>query len=187
MTMNYAHVDALGQVDGFAGANPDESDGWYPIDWSQPICAGYERLVHTGYALDGAVVRPTYTRQVLTVAEYRALIVSAADAIAMRLRDAVTAQVSPAEMASWPIKREEALAYQAMGAAAAPNLAMEAAGRGVGLAALVDKVLAKAASLSALEAAIAGRCGAIQDAATAATDLQSLEVVHIGIETGWPL
>lgn len=116
----------------------------------------------------------------------RARISVAADRIAKAKRDLATSSISSAEMASWPIKRGEALAYQSSGIDAdAPNLALEAAARGITLAALVGKVVAKATRLAGLEAAIAGRCGAIQDAAAAAESLAELEAIDP--EAGWPV
>lgn len=115
----------------------------------------------------------------------RAIVLQEADTKSGQIRAAYTAGISVDEKVSWPIKRAEALAYQASGSAAdAPNLALEAQARGVPLAALVTKVLDKAAALSALEAAIAGRCGALQDAARAVTTVA--ELAAIDIESGWP-
>lgn len=124
--------------------------------------------------------------RLLRIEPTAAEIVAAAERIAKAKRDMVTASVSPAEMASWPIKRGEALAYLSSGIDAdAPNLALEAAARGITLAALVGKVIAKASLLAGLEAAIAGRCGAIQDAAAAAGSLAELEAIDP--EAGWPV
>lgn len=126
-----------------------------------------------------------YVVEAIPIDVKRAEFVAAADRKAKTVRDTFVANISAAEMASWPIKRAEALAYQASGSAAdAPNLALEAQARGITLADLVTKVLDKAAALSALEAAIAGRCGALQDAARAATTVA--ELAAIDIESGWP-
>lgn len=122
----------------------------------------------------------------LTLAEKVTDIKRQADDIARQKRDQVVAGISPAEMASWPIKRAEAIAYSVSGAEAdAPALAIESRVRGVPLLVLADKVLAKAGQLAALEAAIAGRCGAIQDAATAAQSED--ELLAIDLEAGWPV
>lgn len=113
-------------------------------------------------------------------------IIAAADRIAKAKRDRVVETISAAEMASWPIKRGEALIFQATSSAIdAPNLAEEAQIRGIELADLVGKVLDKAARLSSLEAAIAGRCGAIQDAARAARS--SADLNAIDLDSGWPV
>ena len=80
----------------------------------------------------------------------------------------------------------DAIAYQASNNTAdAPSIALEAQARGVSLAVLADKVLAKATQLAALEAAIAGRCGAIHDAAAAAQS--EAELLAIDLEAGWPV
>lgn len=109
-----------------------------------------------------------------------------ADLLARMKRDQIVAGVSPAEMASWSIKRAEAQAYAVSNLAAdAPCLAIEAQARGVDLANLVGKVLGKSTQLAALEAAIAGRCGAIQDAAAVAQS--DAELLAIDLEAGWPV
>lgn len=115
----------------------------------------------------------------------RAIVLLEADTKSGQVRAAYTAGISIDEKVSWPIKRAEALAYQASGSAAgAPNLALEAQARGIALADLVTKVLDKAAALSTREAAIAGRCGALQDAARVATTVA--ELAAIDIDSGWP-
>ena len=121
------------------------------------------------------------------VFEYvRGRLVNAADGLAKAKRDSVVSHISPAEMASWPIKRAEALAYQVSGIVSdALNLSLEAQARGVTLDALASKVLVKATQLAALEAAIAGRCGAIQDTAAAATTLADIEGIDPTV--GWPV
>lgn len=122
------------------------------------------------------------------LAARRAEIIAEADRLAKQKRDAVTASISAAEMASWPIKRSEAIAYSASANPAdAPNLALEAKARGIALGALVAKVQVKTAQLSTLEAAIAGRCGAIQDATNAAATSAGLAAIESGINAGWPI
>ena len=122
----------------------------------------------------------------LPLDDKRAQIKRQADDLARMKRDQVVAGISPAEMASWPIKRAEALAYQQSGSAtSAPNLSTEAQARSVSIDTLVEKVMDKAALFSALEAQIAGRCGAIQDAAAAAQS--EAELLSIDLESGWPV
>ncbi len=107
------------------------------------------------------------------------------DVIANGLRDASVATISAAEMASWPIKRTEVLAFQAHGNISdAPSLIIEAQDRGIELDVLVGKILAKATERATLEAQIAGRCGALQDAARAVKD--DNELLAIDIRSGWP-
>lgn len=115
----------------------------------------------------------------------QAEIIAAIDAHARALRDAVVAGISPAEMASWSIKRAEAQATTASGDAAdAPMLAIEAAARGIPLQAVVDLVRAKAAALSTLEAAIAGTAGRHADAVRACTSFA--DALAYDWSTGWP-
>jgi len=105
---------------------------------------------------------------------------------AKQLRDSVVVLFSPAEMASWSIKRDEAIRFSASGAESdAPNLSQEAYVRGITLATLAEKVLAKSAQLAGMEARIAGRCGALQDAAAVATT--DAELLAIDLEAGWPV
>lgn len=111
---------------------------------------------------------------------------SCAQRMACEMRNTVTAGISSAEMASWPIKQAEAAAYaKTQDAATAPALKIEADARGMPLSDLVDRVLRNAQQLAALEAMIAGRCGAICDAADAAQSFDDLD--EIKINDGWPL
>ena len=121
-----------------------------------------------------------------TLDEIRAARCADVDRLAKAKRDAVVADVSAAEMASWPIKRSEALAWQASGLDTdAPKLAREATARKITLADLVAKVLAKADRLAALEADIAGHCGYLQDQIRAAADQAAIEAIDIN--AGWPI
>lgn len=122
----------------------------------------------------------------LMLEDKRAEVKNDADMIARTKRDHVVLGISPAEMASWPIKRFEALALQSgSDPTSSPSLAAEAAARGIALADLVAKVLANSSRLALLEAEIAGRCGAIRDAAGAATT--DAELLAIDLEAGWPV
>ena len=107
-----------------------------------------------------------------------ALTVDAIDARARADRDAIVAGTSPAEMASWPIKRQEALAYTASGDPAdAPMLSAEAAARRIALDALVTIVANKSLALGGAEAAIAGKYGRLSDEAKVAQSLADLDAV----------
>lgn len=121
----------------------------------------------------------------LSLDETRAARLADVDRLAKGKRDTIVADISAAEMASWPIKRAEALAYEESGLDAdAPNLAAEASARQVTLADLVAKVLAKADQLAGLEAQIAGHCGYLQDQIRAAADVAAIEAIDI--TAGWP-
>lgn len=120
----------------------------------------------------------------LTLAEWKAQRKAAVDRLAKAKRDAIVANISPAEMASWTIKRGEALAYNGTDASA-KNLAAEATARGISTADLVVKVTTKAAQLSALEAGIAGVAGKHCD--TIDTLTSEAEVLAYDITTGWPV
>lgn len=117
--------------------------------------------------------------------ELQAEIASRIDAHAAAMRDRAVAGISPAEMASWSIKRTEAMAYSASSNAAdAPTLGIEAAARGVPLSAIVSRVLASAAALSGLEATIAGISGKHKDAVKAAPDFAA--ALTYDWTGGWP-
>lgn len=104
---------------------------------------------------------------------------------AKALRDRATELIAAGEMASWPIKRAEADAFTSSGdAASCPELAREAAQRGIPLADLVVKVQANAARFLALETAVGGIDGKHRDAIWAAADFATLAAYDYS--TGWP-
>lgn len=119
--------------------------------------------------------------------EARLNLIHAVDILARDKRNSIVADISPAEMASWPIKRAEALAYQSSGLDSdAPNLVVEAAARETTLADLVAKVLSKAEQLAYIEAQIAGHAGKLQDQLRAVDDGDMVALDAIDIEAGWP-
>lgn len=137
----------------------------------------------TGADIDAAVQQIDDTYPVATAAD---VVCRQIEALATAKRNMVIAGFSPGEMASWPIKRSEALAYQASGNAAdAPNLSNEATARGITLAALVAKVLADAARFAGVESAIAGTSGKHRDAVRALTT--HADIMAYDYTTGWPL
>ena len=78
----------------------------------------------TGTDIDAAVQQIDAAYPVTTAADH---VCRAIEALATAKRNAVIAPYSPGEMAAWPIKRAEALAYQLSSSAAdAPNLQTEA-------------------------------------------------------------
>jgi hypothetical protein len=120
-----------------------------------------------------------------TLAQAKAEKKSQSLAIAKSLRDKVVAAISPGEMASWPIKRDEAIRYSQTGNAAdAPLLSMEAQARGITLAAMMARVAANSASFAAAEAAIGGADGKHRDAIDALTTFEALAAYNLN--TGWP-
>lgn len=110
----------------------------------------------------------------------RGQVIAAIDAHAASLRDAAVEGVNPAEMASWAIKRAEALAYDGT-AMSCPMLAAEAAARGCDVAVIVGRVHANAGALSALEAQIAGVAGRHKDAVRSAAEPAAYDW-----SVGWP-
>jgi hypothetical protein len=111
---------------------------------------------------------------------------AAVDELAAGQRARAVARASPAEMASWTLKLQEAKAWLAsQDDADAPMLALEAQARGATLAVLVSKVIAKAQAYRRAEAAIAGAAGRHRDAVAA---LQTIgDVAAYDITAGWPL
>ncbi|MDD2853810.1 MAG: hypothetical protein PHY09_18135 [Desulfuromonadaceae bacterium] len=120
-----------------------------------------------------------------TIAVVKAAKTRECDLLAKAKRDGVTALNAAGEMASWPIKRAEAMAFLVSGLPTdAPNLAVEAEGK-IALSDLVDKVMLKANQLSFLEAKVANanrhHNNSIAILATAA-DARAYDVT-----VGWPL
>ena len=137
----------------------------------------------TGPDIDAAVQQIDDAYPVATAADH---VCKAIESLATTKRNLVIAPYSPGEMASWPIKRAEALAYQASANTAdAPNLQAEANARGVSLSTLVGKVIADAQRFSAIEAAIAGTSGRHRDAVKALTS--HAQIMSYDYTTGWPL
>ncbi|MBP8926260.1 MAG: hypothetical protein KBG75_10405 [Pseudomonadales bacterium] len=98
--------------------------------------------------------------------------------------DLVTAGISAAEMAGWPILLSEALTYRASGSVGAAIQA-EATIRGSGVADLVTKIEGNAAAFQGARAAIAGTDGRKRDEIGA---LETFEAVAAyNVEGGWPL
>jgi hypothetical protein len=109
---------------------------------------------------------------------------------AKALRDAVIADYSAAEMASWPIKLSEAAKFAVSGDPDdAPMLSTEAAARGITLAELCMKVDGRASEFATLEALISGVDGMHRDAINAiAGGPGAFEAVaRYNYLTGWPV
>ena len=98
--------------------------------------------------------------------------------------DLVTAGVSAAEMAGWPILLSESVAYRTSGAVGAA-IQPEAAIRGISVADLVTKIEASAAAFQGARAAIAGTDGRKRDEIDALTTFEA--VAAYSIDGGWPL
>ena len=98
--------------------------------------------------------------------------------------DLVTAGISAAEMAGWPILLSEALTYRASGAVGAA-IQSEAFIRGVAVADLVAKIEGNAAAFQQARAAIAGTDGKKRDEIDALTTFEA--VAAYSIDEGWPL
>lgn len=146
--------------------------------------AGHSCIIRNGQPVSSDDVAVQAIIDGYTLADARAEITARIDALAKAKRDAVVASISPAEMASWSIKRAEAAAYDGTDASA-PFLAAEASARGVTTAALVNKVTEKGAMLSGLEAAISGTSGRHGDAVKALVTFESIAAYDYS--SGWPV
>jgi hypothetical protein len=156
----------------------------YHVDQHDGVLVGYRTSDGaTGADVDAAIMALIAAYPVADAATY---VCKQVDALATAKRNAVIAGYSPGEMASWPIKRAEAMAFQASGNAGdAPNLGSEASARGVALSVLVGKVLADAARFAGVEAAIAGASGRHRDAVRALSTHD--QVMGYDFTNGWPL
>ena len=105
-------------------------------------------------------------------------------ALARQKYELVTAGVSPAEMAGWPILAAEANAYTATGQVG-PAIQAEADVRGIPVADLVAKIDANAAAFQGVRASIAGTDGKKRDEISALTTFAA--VAAYDISAGWPL
>lgn len=104
---------------------------------------------------------------------------------AAALRQKAITGKSFGELASWPIKRAEANAYNKLGEAAeCPVLRMEATVRGIPLADLVVKVNGNASMFLDIETRIAGVDGMHRD--TVKTLKTFAEVANYDFSAGWP-
>lgn len=120
-----------------------------------------------------------------TLDEAKAWKAAQVSAHARALRDKSTADVSAGEMASWPIKIDEAQKYAKAGVLAeTPLLSAEAQRRGVPLADLVQKVQAKGSAFRDVEAHIAGVEGKHSDAIKSLRSFE--EVAAYDFSGGWP-
>lgn len=105
-------------------------------------------------------------------------------AMARTKYDMVTAGISAAEMAGWPILLSEAVAYRA-GSTTHPALTAEASIRGITVEALVQKVEGNAAQFQAARAAIAGTDGKKRDEIDALSSFEAIATYDVA--GGWPL
>lgn len=104
---------------------------------------------------------------------------------AAAMRNKITNGISPAEMASWPVKIAEAQRYAEGGVKDdAPMLAREAIARGVSIENVVSRVIENGTALSSLESDIAGIAGKHRDAVSASKDY--LEALAYDFSDGWP-
>lgn len=120
-----------------------------------------------------------------SIGECKQEIQSRIDEHSANLRNKVTKGISPAEMASWSIKRDEAKKYKNTAQLGdVPTLEIEANARGVTIAVLVEKVIGNANQLAMMEATIAGVAGKHRDALSTKTTFA--DVLAYNWQTGWP-
>lgn len=119
-----------------------------------------------------------------TLAEAKAERKRECSAKAREKYDLVTAGISAAEMAGWPILLSEAMTYRASGAVGAA-IQSEATIRGIAVADLVTKIEGNAAAFQQARAAIAGTDGRKRDEIDALTTFDA--VAAYNVDEGWPL
>lgn len=111
---------------------------------------------------------------------------SAIDELAAAKRDRIVGDVSPAEMAKWQEKYRQSKAYKLTpDNASAPDIATEAAARGVGTDQLATRIITKGDQLSYIEAMIAGASGKHADTVSAMTDWRAVQAYDFS--QGWPV
>ena len=131
----------------------------------------------------------TVLEPVITPATMAQTVTISIEQFAKTLRDKIVADVSPAEMASWPVKTSEAALFRAGKADECKLLALEAATRGITLEALVVKVETNAIGLEGLEAVIAGNSGKHRDAVNTLllSGATTEEIAQYDYSAGWPV
>jgi hypothetical protein len=121
----------------------------------------------------------------LSLSERKEQVKQEVDFFAASLRNRITANISPAEMASWTEKERQARAFlESNSPTDAPLLNLEASVREIALAALANMVIAKADNLKTMEAYIAGICGKHRDAIDQITSVEA--VAAYDWRQGWP-
>jgi hypothetical protein len=91
--------------------------------------------------------------------------------------DAIKAGYPAEEVQSWDKQESEARAYTVSSSAATPLLSALAAARGITLADLAARVIAKADQFAAASGAIIGKRQHYEDQVTAATDAATVEAI----------
>lgn len=105
---------------------------------------------------------------------------------AKMLRDAAISMISCGELAAWPIKRDEAIAYSKSGSASdAPMLSMEAQSGGITLPDLISRVSANVTKFSSLEASIGGTSRKHRD--VIGQMVSADDVMSYNWRNGWPV
>jgi len=105
-------------------------------------------------------------------------------AVARQKYNLVTAGISAAEMAGWPILLSEAADYRTSGVVG-PAIQTEAFIRGIDVGDLVSKIESNAAQFQATRPAIAGAAGRKRDEIDALATFEA--VASYNVAGGWPL
>lgn len=187
MNIRNPHYNEFGTID--CEVFYDEI-GWIPFTASINDTVGeapniYQDIMDGKVGEIGPYVPPTPIEKTFEEQKKEKLI--AIDLIAKAKRDVIVQNYSSGEMASWAIKRDEALKWtESQDVDDAPSLLTEAFFRKVDLGFLVTKVLGKAQQLSMIEAAIAGHTGYLQDLVKTIADNDLVALQQIDIEANWP-
>ncbi len=119
-----------------------------------------------------------------TLDEAKAARKAECSAVARSKYEKVTAGISPAEMAGWPLLVAAAVQYRADGTIG-QVISSEAAVRGIPVADLVAKIEGNSAKFQQARAAIAGTDGRKRDEIDALTTFE--EVATYDVNAGWPI
>lgn len=172
------------EIENWPGLMDDINAAGYHVNQHDGVLIGVRTSDGaTGPDIDTAIMTVTGAYPVSSSAAYVCKLI---EALATAKRNMIVAAYSAGEMASWPIKRTEALAYNVSGNIGdAPNLSAEAIERGVSLPILAGKVLADASRFANLEATIAGVSGRHRDTVRSLTTHE--QVMSYDFNTGWPV
>lgn len=156
-----------------------------PVQVDEDVPPGH-RAVGTEYLVEDHRVIRRLATEAIPLEEARATKLAEIRAEGDRRMAALVAGYTRAERETWHQQVREAAAYGADPAAQTPLLAAIAAGRGLSLAAMVQRVADKAAAYNAAVGAVLGALHALEQQAEAAADTAALAALDPGDPAHWP-
>lgn len=164
--------------------------GYWPVEEDTPALAPTERLTEGTLEVDaerGVVVRH-WGAEALPEAELTALLVQAKgtklaelNAECQRMLESLTPTYPERELTTFDKQESEARAYLAEGTASTPLLSALAQARGIELAELVQRVIAKADTFAAASGCIIGQRQALEDLLDAAETVEDVQAIVVSI------